>query len=75
MLKQAVLASLLLAGFAVPTAGAYAQDDPPAATRFEKVVLDDFPGEPMNLAVLPDGRVLHTTRTGEMRHPRSRRPA
>ena len=67
MFKQAALASLLLAGFAVPMTGAYAQDDPPAATRFEKVVLDDFPGEPMNLAVLPDGRVLHTTRPGEVR--------
>ena len=31
------------------------------------MTLDDFPGEPMNLAVLPDGRVLHTTRTGEVR--------
>ena len=68
MFKQAFLASLLLAGFAVPTTGAYAQDAPPA-TRFEKVALDDFPGEPMNLAVLPDGRVLHTTRAGEVRHP------
>ena len=37
MFKQAVLASLLFAGFAVSTTGAYAQDDPPAATRFEKV--------------------------------------
>ena len=67
MFKQAALALLLLAGFAVPTTGAYAQDDPPPASRFEKVVLDDFPGEPMNLAVLPDGRVLHTTRPGEVR--------
>jgi glucose/arabinose dehydrogenase len=31
------------------------------------VTLDDMPGEPMNLAVLPDLRVLHTTRSGEVR--------
>ena len=46
---------------------ANAQEPPPPATSFEKVTLDDFPGEPMNLAVLPDGRVLHTTRKGEVR--------
>ena len=40
---------------------------PPPADRFQKVVLDDTPGEPMNLAVLPDLRVLHTTRAGELR--------
>jgi len=39
----------------------------PSADRFQKVVLDDTPGEPMNLAVLPDLRVLHTTRAGELR--------
>ena len=39
----------------------------PGAEKFEKIMLNDFPGEPMNLAVLPDGRVLHTARTGEMR--------
>ena len=66
MKKQAVMVVLLLAGFAGPVTTASAQD-PPAATQFEKVILDDFPGEPMNLAVLPDGRVLHTTRTGEVR--------
>jgi glucose/arabinose dehydrogenase len=67
MRKQAFVAALLFAGFAVPTAVASAQGVPPSDRRFEKVVLDDFPGEPMNLAVLPDGRVLHTTRTGEIR--------
>src|SRR5687768_10990032 len=66
MRRHAVLAVLVLAGLAVPMTEASAQD-PPAATQFEKVILDDFPGEPMNLAVLPDGRVLHTTRTGEIR--------
>src|SRR3954447_20096950 len=66
MRKQATTAALLVALFAAPQAG-HAQEPPPPATSFEKVTLDDFPGEPMNLAVLPDGRVLHTTRQGEMR--------
>jgi glucose/arabinose dehydrogenase len=36
-------------------------------SSFQKVALNDDPGEPMGLAVLPDGRVLHTDRTGEVR--------
>jgi len=35
--------------------------------NYEKVTLNDDPGEPMTLAVLPDGRVLHNTRTGQVR--------
>ncbi|MER7168656.1 ThuA domain-containing protein [Micromonospora sp. NPDC000207] len=35
--------------------------------NYEKVTLNDEPGEPMNLSVLPDGRVLHSTRGGEVR--------
>ena len=54
---------------------AAAQEPPPPATSFEKVTLNDFPGEPMNLAVLPDGRVLHTTRQGEVRIHDPRRRA
>ena len=42
-----------------------AQSAPPDS-EFEKVTLNDLPGEPMDLAVLPDGRVLHTTRPGEL---------
>jgi cytochrome c len=38
----------------------------PPDSEFEKVTLNDRPGEPMDLAVLPDGRVLHTTRPGEL---------
>ena len=34
---------------------------------YQKVTLNDRPGEPMSLAVLPDRRVLHTTRQGEVR--------
>ncbi len=33
---------------------------------FQKVTLNDRPGEPMDLAVLPNGDVLHTTRAGEI---------
>ncbi|MET8150802.1 ThuA domain-containing protein [Actinoplanes sp. NPDC049668] len=36
-------------------------------SNYEKVTLNDEPGEPMTLAVLPDGRVLHNTRAGEVR--------
>ncbi|HEU5471469.1 MAG TPA: ThuA domain-containing protein [Actinophytocola sp.] len=35
--------------------------------NYEKVTLNDEPGEPMSLAVLPDGRVLHNTRGGQIR--------
>jgi cytochrome c len=45
---------------------AAAQSGPPPDSQFEKVTLNDTPGEPMDLAVLPDGRVLHTTRPGEL---------
>ena len=45
---------------AAPTA------DPPPDTDFEKVTLNDRPGEPMDLAVLPNGDVLHTTRAGKV---------
>jgi hypothetical protein len=36
----------------------------PSPSPFRKVALDDQPGEPIALAVVPDGRVLHTTRRG-----------
>ncbi|MDA0181382.1 PQQ-dependent sugar dehydrogenase [Solirubrobacter phytolaccae] len=73
MRKQAIAALLTLGCVGIPAA-AQAQETPaptptpqPGAEKFEKVTLNDFPGEPMNLAVLPDGRVLHTARTGEVR--------
>ena len=70
MKRKALLVGLLVA-LAAP-ASASAQDEPPpppppVAALFEKVTLNNFPGEPMNIAVLPDGRVLHTARTGEVR--------
>ena len=36
-------------------------------SSFRRVVLNDAPGEPMALAVLPDRRVLSTSRNGEIR--------
>ena len=39
----------------------------PDQSHFQKVTLNDRPGEPMSLAVLPNGRVLHSARTGEIR--------
>ena len=41
--------------------------EPPPDSSFQKVTLEDSPGEPMDLVVLPDLRVLHTTRNGEVR--------
>ena len=65
MRTAAKLACLLVASLAFP-AVAGAQDFPDSS-RFQKVTLNDRPGEPMSLAVLPDGRVLHSARTGEIR--------
>ncbi|CAM5248838.1 hypothetical protein SGRIM128S_08886 [Streptomyces griseomycini] len=50
-----------------PAQAAKSDPAPPAASDFQKVTLNDRPGEPMALAVLPDSRVLHTARTGEVR--------
>ncbi|MBL1068778.1 PQQ-dependent sugar dehydrogenase [Streptomyces sp. 7-21] len=38
----------------------------PTGSGFQKVTLNDTPGEPIDLVVLPDGRVLHTTRNGQI---------
>jgi glucose/arabinose dehydrogenase len=39
---------------------------PPAESSFQKVTLNGAPGEPISLVVLPDGRVLHSTRNGRI---------
>jgi cytochrome c len=64
--KPVCLLVALCASLALP-AVAGAQDNYPDQSRFQKVTLNDRPGEPMSLAVLPDGRVLHAARTGEIR--------
>ena len=38
----------------------------PADSSFQKVTLDATPGEPLDLAVLPNNDVLHTTRAGDI---------
>jgi len=70
MAVRAICAGSVAAlGFLCALAGsASAQSSPfPGQGEFQKVQLNDRPGEPMSLAVLPDGRVLHTARTGEVR--------
>jgi cytochrome c len=61
----ALAASLTVFGGASAAApvGAEPQAAPPDEA-FQKVTLNDRPGEPMDLAVLPNGDVLHTTREG-----------
>ncbi|MBB2944129.1 glucose/arabinose dehydrogenase [Actinoplanes lutulentus] len=63
------LSALIIAGAAVLVAPVPAAAHPghEFPSDFQKVTLDDFPGEPIALAVLPDKRVLHTARTGEVR--------
>ena len=60
-----------LAGISALPAAAHPGHEPPPVpadqTAFQKVTLNDRPGEPMSLAVLPDLRVLHTARTGQVR--------
>ncbi|BEL02667.1 hypothetical protein Q0Z83_008580 [Actinoplanes sichuanensis] len=60
-------AAALLVTTGVTGFGSPAQAAPPPDSDFQKVTLNDFPGEPMALAVLPDGRVLHTARKGQVR--------
>ena len=43
-----------------------APQPPPAPPRFVPTLIDADVGEPIALAVLPDGRVLHTTRQGDV---------
>ncbi|MFC4071435.1 PQQ-dependent sugar dehydrogenase [Actinoplanes subglobosus] len=57
-----LLATTVVTGFGSPVRAAAPPD-----TDFQKVTLNDFPGEPMALAVLPDKRVLHTARKGQVR--------
>ena len=63
---SACLVSATLCASLVTAAGAQGAD-PPGPKKFEKVTLNDRPGEPVSLAVLPDRRVLHTARGGQVR--------
>jgi len=68
--QLAILTGMVLvvsAATATPAAAAPSGGAAPPDSSFQKVTLNDFPGEPVSLAVLPDNRVLHTARTGEVR--------
>jgi cytochrome c len=67
MRKAAVSACLAVVAFGLPSAAAAQGGEPPLESQFEKVTLNDRPGEPVSLAVLPDRRVLHTARGGQVR--------
>jgi cytochrome c len=62
-----VCLAAVLAALGAPSSVSAQNGVPPSAARFQKVTLNDRPGEPMSLAVLPDRRVLHTARTGQVR--------
>ncbi|MFC5813686.1 PQQ-dependent sugar dehydrogenase [Nonomuraea harbinensis] len=69
MRARTAIAAMTAAAILMPAAaaqGAETTSAPPPDDRFQKVTLNDNPGEPMDLAVLPDSRVLHTTRKGEI---------
>ncbi|WP_245565233.1 PQQ-dependent sugar dehydrogenase [Nocardioides insulae] len=61
-----LVSGLLVLPLASSGATASAAPAPPPDNEFQKVTLNDRPGEPMDLAVLPDGDVLHTTRAGQI---------
>ncbi len=65
MRRLLAISACLAMGLAL-SAPAVAQESPPSDDEFQKVTLNDSPGEPMDLAVLPDGSVLHGTRDGRI---------
>jgi cytochrome c len=69
LLSTVPVLALVATALSIPSSPATAQApaEPPADSNFQKVTLNDFPGEPIALAVLPDRRVLHTARAGEVR--------
>ncbi|MGW0817314.1 PQQ-dependent sugar dehydrogenase [Streptomyces viridiviolaceus] len=66
---RAALLSLPLLGLALPAAGSATAADDPALdwANYERITLSKSVGEPIDLAVLPDSRVLHTARNGDLR--------
>jgi cytochrome c len=66
-MRRAASLACALTAVAVSAPASAQSLDLPDQSRFQKVTLNDRPGEPMSLAVLPDGRVLHAARTGEIR--------
>ncbi|WP_327584007.1 PQQ-dependent sugar dehydrogenase [Nonomuraea sp. NBC_00507] len=67
-LNRAMTAALVAAAtLALPAAPARAQDPATVWSSYEKITLTKNVGEPIDLAVLPDRRVLHTARNGDIR--------
>ena len=66
-MRRLVPACFVAALCALPATAGAQSDSPPLESQFEQVTLNDRPGEPVSLAVLPDRRVLQTTRTGKVR--------
>jgi cytochrome c len=67
-MRRATILAFVAAALAGSLAFAsLAMGQAPPDSDFQTVTLNDHPGEPMDLAVLPDGRVLHAARTGELR--------
>ncbi|MCW2879482.1 MAG: yliI 2 [Sphaerisporangium sp.] len=62
-----VLAALLLPLATPGLTPAYADQAPTDWSHYEKITLTKNVGEPIDLAVLPDSRVLHTARSGDIR--------
>lgn len=66
--RRPVVAAAGLVGIAGTLAadGTSVPSTPPPESSFQKVTLNGAPGEPIALVVLPDGRVLHSTRNGRL---------
>ncbi|NAS24232.1 carbohydrate-binding protein [Herbidospora sp. NEAU-GS84] len=63
-----VLVTALALPLGMLGAPAQAADDPAVTwSNYEKITLTKNVGEPVDMAVLPDLRVLHTARTGDLR--------
>ncbi|MFC5751222.1 PQQ-dependent sugar dehydrogenase [Actinomadura rugatobispora] len=63
----AAAAALVLTALGTPAQAHPGHDPATEWTNYEKITLTKNVGEPIDLAVLPDRRVLHTARNGEVR--------
>ncbi|PRY01724.1 PQQ-dependent sugar dehydrogenase [Allonocardiopsis opalescens] len=63
----AVTLLIPLAGLSATAAPASAHDEALHWENYERVLLSESVGEPIDLAVMPDLRVLHTARNGDVR--------
>ncbi|PXY27727.1 PQQ-dependent sugar dehydrogenase [Prauserella muralis] len=66
-LLAAAAAALPLTALTAAPAAAQAADPAVEWSNYEKITLTKNVGEPVDLAVLPDRRVLHTARNGDVR--------